>query len=95
VLGARLFCLTPRFSSGSAQRDPVEWPFYPSGSVARNAASEPENPARDSVEDVACLTSSTSAGSTLQAEAAIALSPTIPHKPTRSKGAQAPLLTLP
>jgi hypothetical protein len=95
VLGARLFCLTPRFSSRSAQRDPVEWPFYPSGSVARNAASEPENPARDSVEDVACLTSSASAGSSLMAEAAIALRSTIPHQPTRSEGAKAPLLMLP
>ena len=95
MLGARLFCLTPRFSSGSAQRDPVEWPFYPSGSVARNAASEPENPARDSVEDVACLTSSASAGSSLLAEDAIALSSTIRPTPTRSEGAQAPLLTLP
>ena len=48
---------------------------------------------RDVCESI--LTSSTSAGSSLLAEAAIALSPTIPHKPPRPEGAKAPLPTLP
>jgi hypothetical protein len=48
---------------------------------------------RDVCESI--LTSSASAGSSLVAEAAIALSSTIPHQPTRAEGAKAPLLTLP